>query len=168
MVKKIALIAIILIVAIALTGCAGGLMTATSIHTEADDTGNNLSEELTGFTLNGSDWYQIDGSFSSSSDSDEYRIDLGGRTTVNIHVFHNGTEVTDTGLLIPINYFPITAVQYSASDSVLTNLINSATGNSFTVESGADYIIFDVYAAGSTLFGDDLPYTSGTYTIQVQ
>ena len=153
------LIILIILTALVFSGCT---ITPTATYNEASDATNDTTEELTGIVLNGTDWYQIDGTFDSDSDSDEYRIDLGSQTSVSIHVYHNGTEVND-GLS-----FPITAFEYSDTGSNLTSHINSASGGSFTTETEAAYIVFVVYAVSSTPSGSPLPYTSGTYSIQVQ
>jgi len=118
-----------------------------NIYVEAANSTNDDTPEDTGFAFAGGEWHQIDGTFDSASDGDEYRVDLSGSPSgfSDLKVLHNGKEVKD-GLLLGINDFPLAVYTYDANDSIFVNYL----------------------AAAQDLFGSSLPYSSGTYSVQFQ
>ena len=142
-----------------------------NIYVEAADGTNDSTPEDTGFAFSGGAWYQIDGTFNTTSDGDEYRVDLSGSVTgfSELRVYHNDKEEKD-GLVLGINDFPLAVYTYTASDAILVNYLAAASGDGIDWSDDGDvaYVIIRVYAVTEDVFGNSLPFSTGSYTVQFQ
>ncbi len=139
-------------IALSLGGCA---FVPDVIYNEASDGTNGAVEENAGSIATGT--MSIRGTFSSSSDGDLYKVDVGTRTSFEYDTLYNGDSQRN---LVGISFFPMNYTTYDASGTALMPHLLMAGGSSDALEVGTSYIIFS--------FWGNSTYPSGSYELQLR
>ncbi len=141
---------IVIAIVAALAGCQ---FTPAVTYVEQNDATNDFTAEIVGMLSAGP--YSIQGTLSSATDVDQYRVDIGSATTISYQVFYN--DQLQSGIL---NTYPLTITTYNSSNSVLLNHVWAAAASPLDLEPGTAYVVFMFYGTSS--------YASGSYEVQLQ
>lgn len=119
---------------------------------------------LTGFQLDGSTWYELNGTFENSDDSDKFRIEVppgvGSYSMVTYRT--EGSALAQFSGLFGINNFPVTLINYDATDTIGTQQILAGSGFGADLDSDVSYIVVNIYGkAAESVDNYDNWYTGG-------
>jgi len=132
-----------------------------NIHDETEPNDDSDVAEQTGFTLDGSTWFEVRGIFNNDTDTDYFRVDLGGQDHIDLVTYreYEGEE-QQYNLMFPIN-----VNEYSEDDSLGVQNLLAAAGWGVDLESDTSYILLKV--SGKEADEGFAPYTnSKPYRVQ--
>jgi hypothetical protein len=131
------------------------------IHDETEPNDGSDEAEQTGFTLDGSTWFEVRGIFDNDTDTDYYRVDLDGQDHIDLVTYreYEGEE-QQYNLMFPVN-----VNEYSQDDSLGVQNLLAAAGWGVDLESDTSYVLLKV--SGQEADEGFAPYTnSKPYRVQ--
>ncbi len=151
--------------------CGGGAnpeIIGSNSYSEKDDVANNETMEASGLTINGTDWLEVAGTFSSNDDKDLIEVSIDPaifpddttKYKVQLEIIVSGEPV---GMLYkPL--FPANAVVYNDDESRPPQNLGKIGMTPIILQKGDSKIKFIVTGSkpgsdGKSLYSDNKPYS---------